>query len=152
MRRSGPMQSARAVMTFFRTPISLWSKGCFAGSINSGSRTSRPATQFVCAFDSAGRNHMTRSRPVSSPSMPYSVQTPVFAGPFGLLLHLILRDEVDIYELSISAIVDAYLREIERMDELDLEIATEFLLIAATLVELKVKRLLPDESDIELDD
>jgi len=84
--------------------------------------------------------------------MPYAVQTPVFEGPFDLLLHLILRDEVDLYELSISSIVDAYLREIERMEELDLEIATEFLLIAATLVELKVKRLLPDESDIELDD
>ncbi|MBI2704331.1 MAG: segregation/condensation protein A [Actinobacteria bacterium] len=84
--------------------------------------------------------------------MPYAVQTPVFEGPFDLLLHLILRDEVDIYELSISAIVDAYLHELEHMEELDLEIATEFLLIAATLVELKVKRLLPDESDVELDD
>jgi segregation and condensation protein A len=84
--------------------------------------------------------------------MPYAVQTPVFEGPFDLLLHLILRDEVDIYELSIATIVDAYLTEIERMEALDLEVATEFVLIAATLVELKVKRLLPGDADIDLDE
>src|SRR5262245_36695518 len=84
--------------------------------------------------------------------MPYAVQTAVYEGPFDLLLHLILRDEVDIYELSIATIVDAYLAEMEAMEALDLEIATEFLLIAATLVELKVKRLLPDEGDVDLDD
>jgi segregation and condensation protein A len=85
-------------------------------------------------------------------AMPYSVQTPVFEGPFDLLLHLILREQVDLYEISLSRIVDAYLSELERMDELDLEVATEFVLIAATLVELKTKRLLPDERDIDLDD
>lgn len=84
--------------------------------------------------------------------MPYSVQTAVFEGPFDLLLHLILSQEVDIYEISLAQIVDAYLHELERMDELDLEVATEFLLIAATLVELKCKRLLPVETDIDLDD
>jgi segregation and condensation protein A len=84
--------------------------------------------------------------------MPYAVQTPVFEGPFDLLLHLILREEVDLYELSIATIVDGYLTEIERMDALDLEVATEFLLIAATLVELKVKRLLPGDADVDLDD
>jgi segregation and condensation protein A len=84
--------------------------------------------------------------------MPYAVQTPVFAGPFDLLLHLILREQVDIYDVSLAAIVDAYLVEVERLDELDLDVATEFLLIAATLVELKARRLLPDESDVDLDD
>jgi segregation and condensation protein A len=84
--------------------------------------------------------------------MPYSVQTPVFEGPFDLLLHLILREQVDLYEISLSRIVDAYLAELERMEELDLDVATEFVLIAATLVELKTKRLLPDERDIDLDD
>jgi segregation and condensation protein A len=84
--------------------------------------------------------------------MPYAVQTPVFQGPFDLLLHLILRDEVDIYELSISTIVDAYLAEIAQMEELDLDVATEFLLIAATLIELKVKRLLPGDADVDIDD
>lgn len=84
--------------------------------------------------------------------MPYEVQTPVFEGPFDLLLHLILKEQVDIYEVSLVAIVDAYLGELERMENLDLDVATEFLLIAATLIELKARRLLPDESDVDLDD
>ena len=84
--------------------------------------------------------------------MPYAVQTSVFEGPFDLLLHLILREQVDLYEVSLSAIVDAYLVELERFEVLDLDIATEFLLIAATLVELKARRLLPDEGDVDLDD
>jgi segregation and condensation protein A len=84
--------------------------------------------------------------------MPYAVDTPVFQGPFDLLLHLILREQVDLYEITLSEIVDAYLRELEKMDSLDLEVATEFLMIAATLVELKTKRLLPAESDLDLDE
>jgi segregation and condensation protein A len=84
--------------------------------------------------------------------MGYEVQTAVFEGPFDLLLHLILREQVDLYEVSLSTIVDAYLAELTRFEELDLEIATEFLLIAATLVELKTRRLLPDDDDGELDD
>ena len=82
----------------------------------------------------------------------YQVQTPVFDGPFDLLLHLILRDQVDLYEVSLASVVEAYLAELERMDTLDLEIATEFLLIAATLVELKARRLLPGDADVDLDD
>lgn len=84
--------------------------------------------------------------------MSYEVQTPVFEGPFDLLLHLILREQVDLYDISLSTIVDAYLTELTRMENLDLEIATEFLLIAATLVELKTKRLLPIDTDFDLDD
>jgi len=95
--------------------------------------------------------------------MPYEVQTDVFEGPFDLLLRLILQQEVDIYEVSLSHIVDAYLTEMDRIvgvaeeagsrgGGVDLELATEFLLIAATLVELKTRRLLPDEADGHLDD
>jgi segregation and condensation protein A len=84
--------------------------------------------------------------------MPYEVRTSVFEGPFDLLLHLILKQEVDLFEVSLSMIVDAYLAELERMEALDLEIATEFLLIAATLVELKTRRLLPEPADLELDE
>ena len=54
--------------------------------------------------------------------------------------------------MSLSKIVDAYLEEIERLQVIDLDIATEFLLIAATLVELKARRLLPGRDDIDLDD
>ena len=84
--------------------------------------------------------------------VPYEVTTPVFEGPFDLLLHLITREQVDIYEVSLSAIVDAYIVELERMQPLDLEVATEFLLIAAVLVELKAKRLLPGSDDVDLDE
>ena len=96
-----------------------------------------------------------REAPAAPPyrvEMPYAVQTPVFDGPFDLLLHLILREQVDLYEISLSAIVDAYLRELTSFESVDLEVATEFLLIASTLVELKTKRLLPNDSDIDLDD
>jgi segregation and condensation protein A len=84
--------------------------------------------------------------------MGYEVQTAVFAGPFDLLLHLILKQEVDLWEVSLATIVDAYLTELDRYESLDLEIATEFLLIAATLVELKTRRLLPGPSDLDLDE
>jgi segregation and condensation protein A len=84
--------------------------------------------------------------------VPYDVQTPVYEGPFDLLLHLILREQVDLYEVSLSAIVDAYVGELERLEVCNLDIATEFLLIAATLVELKSRRLLPGDDAVDLDD
>ena len=80
------------------------------------------------------------------------MQTEAFSGPFDLLMHLIVRDEVDLYEVSLSAIVDAYLGEMAKMQEVELELATEFLMIAATLVELKSRRLLPDHDRFDLDD
>ena len=84
--------------------------------------------------------------------MAFAVQTPVFEGPFDLLLHLILREQVDLYEVSLTSIVDGYLSALDSLDTLDLDVATEFLLIAATLVELKARRLLPGLDDGELDD
>ncbi|HKY15162.1 MAG TPA: ScpA family protein [Microthrixaceae bacterium] len=84
--------------------------------------------------------------------MAVDVQTPVYEGPFDLLLHLILREQVDLYEVSLASIVDVYLSELDRLERLDLEIATEFLLIAAILVELKARRLLPGLDDGDLDD
>ncbi len=84
--------------------------------------------------------------------MTYAVLTPVFEGPFDLLLHLILREQVDVYEVSLTTIVDAYVAELDRLERLDLEVATEFLLIAATLVELKARRLLPGDDSVDLDD
>jgi segregation and condensation protein A len=84
--------------------------------------------------------------------MSFQVQTESFSGPFDLLLQLILKDDVDLYEIRLAEIVDAYLDEISKMEACDLEISTEFLLIAATLVELKCRRLLPVDSDIDLDE
>jgi segregation and condensation protein A len=81
--------------------------------------------------------------------MPYEVSTAVFEGPFDLLLHLITRQQVDIYQVSLSSIVDAYVAEIEHLASVDLEVATEFLLIAAVLLELKARRLLPGSDEVD---
>jgi segregation and condensation protein A len=80
------------------------------------------------------------------------VRTPVYEGPFDLLLQLIVREQVDVHQLSVSSIVDAYLAELEGMRTLDLETATEFLVVAATLIELKTRRLLPGTEEPELDE
>lgn len=84
--------------------------------------------------------------------MPYTVSTPVFEGPFDLLLHLITREQVDLWEVSVASIVDAYVEALGQMQALDLDVATEFLLIAAILVELKTRRLLPGRHDVELEE
>ena len=84
--------------------------------------------------------------------MAYEVQTNVFEGPFDLLLHLIVDEKVDLYEISLCRIVDVYLAELDKLENLDLEVATEFLLIAATLIELKSRRLLPGDADIDVDE
>ena len=75
--------------------------------------------------------------------MDYVVKTEVFEGPFDLLLHLIARQRVDLWQVSLSRITEDYLAEVRRMRELNLEVATEFLVVAATLLELKAARLLP---------
>lgn len=86
-------------------------------------------------------------------SVPYQVSTPVFEGPFDLLLDLISKEKVDLWEVSLSAIVDAYVASLEELRAgLDLDVATEFLLIAAVLLELKTRRLLPDRADADPDE
>src|SRR5687767_14461181 len=75
--------------------------------------------------------------------MTYEVKLEVFEGPLDLLLHLITKQRVDIYEVSISTITDEYLRVLKGMGDFDLETATGFLIVAATLLELKSARLLP---------
>jgi segregation and condensation protein A len=80
------------------------------------------------------------------------VSTSVFEGPLDLLLQLILAEKVDLYEISLARIVDAFLIELDKLQSLDLNVATEFLLIAATLVELKARRLLPVPESSDLDD
>ena len=76
----------------------------------------------------------------------------VFAGPFDLLLSLILRDELDLLEVELAEVVLAYLDHLESRDELDLEAATEFLVLIAALLELKSRLLLPGEEIEELDE
>ncbi len=85
-------------------------------------------------------------------AVAYEVRTEVFEGPFDLLLHLVLRSQVDVYEVSLSSIVDEFVAELARMQALDLDLATEFLLVAATLIELKTRGLLPGSDETDLDE
>ncbi len=76
----------------------------------------------------------------------------VFAGPFDLLLTLILREEIDLMEVELAEIVLAYIDHLEARGELDLEVATEFLVLIAALLELKSRLMLPGaEMDEGLD-
>lgn len=89
---------------------------------------------------------------VSPSSASYAVRTPSFEGPLDLLLHLILREDVDIYDVQLSEIVDGYLSYLEHIERFDLSMTTEFLVTAATLVELKSRRLLPISDEMDLDE
>jgi segregation and condensation protein A len=75
----------------------------------------------------------------------------VFTGPFDLLLTLVLREEVDLLELQLAEVVLAYLDHLEARDELDLETATEFIVLIAALLELKSRLMLLGEEEEELD-
>jgi segregation and condensation protein A len=72
-----------------------------------------------------------------------NIKLEIFEGPFDLLLHLIKKNEIDIYDIPISKITDEYLEYLYSQDYLDLDNASEFLVIAATLLEIKSKMLLP---------
>ncbi len=84
--------------------------------------------------------------------MPYQVKLPVFEGPFDLLLNLISRHKVNIYDIPIAQIAEEYVAYLEEMRALDLDIASEFLLMAATLLEIKSAALLPHPVPVEEDD
>src|SRR3954452_7702839 len=75
----------------------------------------------------------------------------VFTGPFDLLLTLVLKEEVDLLEVELAEIVLAYLDHLEARGELDLEVATEFLVLIAALLELKSRLMLPREEEELLD-
>ncbi|MDD3905454.1 MAG: segregation/condensation protein A [Candidatus Omnitrophica bacterium] len=77
--------------------------------------------------------------------MTYKVKLDVFEGPLDLLLYLIQKEEVDIYDIPIAKVTDQYLEYLELMKLLDLTIAGEFLVMAATLMHIKSKMLLPPE-------
>ncbi|AFS78420.1 segregation and condensation protein A [Gottschalkia acidurici 9a] len=75
--------------------------------------------------------------------MKYNIILESFEGPLDLLYHLIEKEKVDIYDIPISKITDQYIAHIETMKELDLDVTSEFLVMAATLLEIKSKMLLP---------
>lgn len=77
--------------------------------------------------------------------MKYKVKLEIFEGPLDLLLYLIKKDEVDIYDIPIAKVTDQYLEYLEMMKMLDLDIAGEFIVMAATLMQIKSRMLLPPE-------
>jgi len=82
--------------------------------------------------------------------MSYRVRTEAFEGPFDLLLQLVAKQKVAIADLSITDIADQYLEYVERMEDLDLDVASDFLLVAATLLEIKAASLLPRDEPLEM--
>ena len=82
----------------------------------------------------------------------YKVRTDIFEGPFDLLLHLVGRQKLDVRDIPIAEIADEFCAHIEQMVDLDLDVASDFLLVAATLLEIKAAALLPSEGDIDLDE
>lgn len=84
--------------------------------------------------------------------MVATVSTPVYEGPIDVLLHLVGDHKVDVYDVPLTAVVEAFVAEIRARQELDLGEATEFLVIVAILVELKSRKLLPGPDDVEADD
>ncbi|MBI2163495.1 MAG: segregation/condensation protein A [candidate division NC10 bacterium] len=81
--------------------------------------------------------------------MTYQVKLEMFEGPLDLLLHLIREHQLDILDIPMATITDEYLRYLSLMQELDLDVAGEFLLMAATLIHIKSKMLLPPEESAE---
>jgi segregation and condensation protein A len=85
----------------------------------------------------------------------FEIKLPLFTGPFDLLLFFIERDELDIYDIPISKITNDFLEYIHRLEEMNIEVASEFILVAATLMRIKAKMLLPrpeiDEEGNEVD-
>lgn len=84
--------------------------------------------------------------------MSYLVTTPIFEGPLDLLLRLITERQLEITEVSLAGLVDEYLGHLSRIEALDLEVTSEFLLIAATLIQLKARRLLPGGAPVDPDE
>ncbi len=78
--------------------------------------------------------------------MSYEVKLSAFEGPLDLLLHLIDKDQINIYDIPIAQITSQYLAYIEQMQGLDMDVASEFLVMAATLVSIKARMLLPRSS------
>lgn len=79
--------------------------------------------------------------------MTISVKLPVFEGPLDLLLHLIDRDKINIYDIPIVEITHQYIEEVHRMQSMDMNVTSEFLVMAATLLDIKSRMLLPKEEE-----
>ena len=84
--------------------------------------------------------------------LPYQVRIENFEGPLDLLLHLIKRNEINIYDIPVAMIAQQYLHYLEAMEELNLNVAGDFLVMAATLLQIKSKMLLPADETADEDE
>ena len=91
---------------------------------------------------------------MSEPSLDYKVKLEVFEGPLDLLLYLIKKEEIDVWDIPIARITEQYLQYLDLMRELNLDVAGEFILMAASLAHIKSKELLPKDpnADPELEE
>lgn len=87
--------------------------------------------------------------------MKFEIKLPLFEGPFDLLLFFIQRDELDVYDIPISKITNDFLEYVKELESMNVEVASEFILVASTLMRIKAKLLLPrqvvDEEGVEID-
>src|SRR5699024_3300007 len=81
--------------------------------------------------------------------MAIPVKLPVFEGPLDLLLHLIDKNKIDIYDIPIAEVTDQYLEYIRQMNREDMNVTSEFMVMAATLIDIKCRMLLPREVNEE---
>jgi segregation and condensation protein A len=103
---------------------------------------SQPSAISVALADAPERDDESRSD-------SYRVKLEIFEGPLDLLLYLIKKDQIDIYDIPIAHITEQYLAYLELMQELDIAVAGDFLVMASTLIYIKSKMLLPPEPKVE---
>jgi len=84
--------------------------------------------------------------------MTHTVSLDNFAGPLDLLLHLIQQEEVEIHEIPIAVICDRFLESLQHLENLDVDVASEFLVMASTLMLIKSRKLLPAEEEVDLEE
>src|SRR5512137_2529279 len=84
--------------------------------------------------------------------MSYEIKLDIFEGPLDLLLYLIKKNEIDIYNIPIALITEQYLQYLEAMRSLNLDLAGEYLVLASTLIHIKSRLLLPVEADENSED
>jgi segregation and condensation protein A len=105
----------------------------------------QPAATSVALAEEPGRDDEARRD-------SYRVKLEIFEGPLDLLLYLIKKDEIDIYDIPIARITEQYLGYLELMQELDISVAGDFLVMASTLIYIKSKTLLPPEPKVDGED
>lgn len=94
--------------------------------------------------EAAAGGCMPTAPPSEQPTSEYKVELETFSGPMDLLLYLIRKEEVDIYDIPIARITEQYLKYIGSMSDLDVNVAGEFVVMAATLLEIKARMMAPD--------